>query len=101
MVHIQLIAPLLIIHREAQGKGWISSASTVASETVSGDRDIRIGRFSDIQFVSDTPYSRTTGTQISELTSKRDSSGQVAMALSVEEVNRGGHDHEAIELREV
>ncbi|KAG6380479.1 hypothetical protein JVT61DRAFT_8632 [Boletus reticuloceps] len=57
----QLIAPLLIIYREAQGKGWISSASSVSSTTAHGDCDIHIGRFSDIEFASDASYPHPPG----------------------------------------
>ncbi|KAF8838979.1 hypothetical protein BDN67DRAFT_970798 [Paxillus ammoniavirescens] len=49
----QLIAPLLIIYRESQGKGWISSTSSATASTVTGNQAIRLGRFSDIQFASD------------------------------------------------
>ncbi|KAF9220044.1 hypothetical protein BS17DRAFT_788125 [Gyrodon lividus] len=49
----QLIAPLLIIYREAQGKGWLSGSSSAASSAGNGDQAIRLARFSDIRFASD------------------------------------------------
>ncbi|KAG9307914.1 hypothetical protein JVU11DRAFT_9668 [Chiua virens] len=82
----QLIAPLLIIYREAQGKGWISQASSVVSSTVNVDRDVHIERFTDLQFVSQISSSRSGGTRTLELTSKQDPSGP--MTVDVEEVRR-------------
>ncbi|KAH7883134.1 hypothetical protein F5I97DRAFT_1815580 [Phlebopus sp. FC_14] len=49
----QLIAPLLIIYREAQGKGWMSSASSTASSTSNNVNAIRLAQFSDIRFTSE------------------------------------------------
>ncbi|KAG9318998.1 hypothetical protein JVU11DRAFT_1117 [Chiua virens] len=82
----QLIAPLLIIYREAQGKGWISQASSVVSSTVKVDRDVHVERFTDIQFVSQISSSCSGGTCTLELASKQDTSGQ--MTVDVEEVRR-------------
>ncbi|KAG2141384.1 uncharacterized protein EDB93DRAFT_631916 [Suillus bovinus] len=45
----QLIAPLLIIFREAQGHGWISSALSTASSSKTA---IQSPHFSDIEFTS-------------------------------------------------
>ncbi|KAG1730559.1 uncharacterized protein EDB91DRAFT_784285 [Suillus paluster] len=50
---VQLIAPLLIIYREAQGNGWISSASSASSSSKSA---IRSREHSDIQFTSQHMY---------------------------------------------
>jgi len=97
MGEAQLIAPLLIIYREALGKGWISSASSVNSTTANGDFDIHIGRFTDIQFASDASYPHMTDMHTLEFASKEGSPGQVAM--DVEEVSR--HGHEEIELSEL
>jgi len=93
----QLIAPLLIIYREAQGKGWISSGSTVGTGTNHEDHSVRIGRFTDIQFASDLSYSHSTGTRTLELASKRDSAGDVTVDAVMGDVGRAGH--ETIELR--
>ena len=79
------------------GKGWISSASSVASTTANGDYDIHIGRFTDIQFASDVSY--PTGVCTLELASKDDSSERVGTEVAVEEVSR--HGHEAIEMCEL
>jgi hypothetical protein len=93
MGEAQLIAPLLIIYREAQGKGWISSAASVGSATGNGDYDIHIGRFTDIEFASDVSYSdrRTL-----DYASKYGSSGHLALEGTIEEVRRDGR--EEIEL---
>ncbi|KAG1850819.1 hypothetical protein DFJ58DRAFT_793205 [Suillus subalutaceus] len=45
----QLIAPLLIIFREAEGKGWISSALSAASSSKTA---VPLAQFSDIEFTS-------------------------------------------------
>ncbi|KAG2340469.1 hypothetical protein BDR05DRAFT_966731 [Suillus weaverae] len=45
----QLIAPLLIIFREAQGNGWISSTSSTASSSKTA---VPSAQFSDIEFTS-------------------------------------------------
>lgn len=74
----------MIIYREAQGKGWISSASSVASSTAKDDGNIRIGRFTDIQFASDMSYSQTAGTRTLEFASKQDSFGQVTVDVNVD-----------------
>lgn len=102
-VPIQLIAPLLIVYREAQGKGWISSGSSLASGPANGDRDIRIGRFTDMEFASGLSYSQSAGTHTLDLASKPDqeSSGQVAVDVAVEEVSRSRAGREEIELREL
>ena len=94
----QLIAPLLIIYREALGKGWISSSS-VGTSTANGDRDIHLARFTDIQFASDVCYSQTTDMRTSQHTSKLDSSGRMTIDVDVEELSEGRH--EEIELREL
>ncbi|KAG2743603.1 hypothetical protein P692DRAFT_20810135 [Suillus brevipes Sb2] len=44
----QLIAPLLIIFREAQGTGWISSALSMSSSRTA----VQSAQFSDIEFTS-------------------------------------------------
>ncbi|KAH7908984.1 hypothetical protein BJ138DRAFT_1090304 [Hygrophoropsis aurantiaca] len=50
----QFIAPLLIIYREARGRGWLSSPSTMSSMSSKGTNSnaIRLGRFSDIVFAT-------------------------------------------------
>ncbi|KAG6378007.1 hypothetical protein JVT61DRAFT_14805 [Boletus reticuloceps] len=53
----QLIAPLLIIYREAQG-----------------DCDIHIGRFSDNEFASDASYPHAPGVRTTDVSSKPNSS---------------------------
>lgn len=65
----------------------MSSVSSAVSSTANGVRDIRIGQFTDIQFVSDMSCSQTAGTHTVE--SKQHSSGRVAGDLEVEvEVSR-------------
>ncbi|KAF8550233.1 hypothetical protein OG21DRAFT_1446894 [Imleria badia] len=83
MGEAQLIAPLLIIYREAQGKGWISCASSVGSLTVNADPDIHIRRFTDIEFASDVSYS---GMRSMEFSPKRNSSAQLAVEEGREEI---------------
>ncbi|KIK77840.1 hypothetical protein PAXRUDRAFT_165600 [Paxillus rubicundulus Ve08.2h10] len=78
----QLIAPLLIIYRESQGKGWISSTSSATASTVTSNQAIRLGQFSDIRFASRgrSPYSTGVGA-VHTLDEKED-------AQAVEEVRR-------------
>ncbi|KAH0825752.1 hypothetical protein J3R83DRAFT_8985 [Lanmaoa asiatica] len=93
----QLIAPLLIIYREAQGKGWISIVSSVASSTANGGGDIRIGRSTCIQFTADISYSQA-GMRTLDLPSKQDSFGQVVVEVVVEVRKGGREEHELREL---
>lgn len=65
----------------------------MASSTVIGDQDIRIPRFTDIQFASDLTGSQTGGTRTLE--SKQDTTFANA-TVDVQEVRR-----EEIELREI
>ncbi|KAF9234665.1 hypothetical protein BU15DRAFT_65517 [Melanogaster broomeanus] len=79
----QLIAPLLIIYREAQGKGWISSTSTAGSSTVPSDNAIRFARFSDIHFAS---VERTSDGTVRTVDKKRDDIQEVSRKDEREEI---------------
>ncbi|KAH7918947.1 hypothetical protein BV22DRAFT_1100026 [Leucogyrophana mollusca] len=65
----QFVAPLLIIYREAQGRGWLSSPSTMSSTTSKGSSNaIRLGRFSDIVFATQhAPPTRRSSVSTAEV----------------------------------
>ncbi|KAH0831410.1 hypothetical protein J3R83DRAFT_14080 [Lanmaoa asiatica] len=88
----QLIAPLLIIYREAQGKGWISIVSSVNLV----DRQWW-WRYS---YRTVHRHSIRAGMRTLDLPSKQDSFGQVVAEVEVEvEVRKGGREEH--ELREL
>ncbi|KIJ64851.1 hypothetical protein HYDPIDRAFT_132008 [Hydnomerulius pinastri MD-312] len=90
----QLIAPLLIIYREAQGKGWLSSTSSTASSTLNGEHPIRLGQFSDIRFTSRHARRQSTVYSTGEAGERTLDMGGVDMKEEegIEEVSREGRE---------